>query len=183
MNCVILMGRLTADPVVRYNQQGECAAGHYTIAVDRWRKSEDGTRADFIQCVVFGKSAEFVEKWFKKGTKIVVRGRLQQNNYTKQTGEKVFGYQVVVDEHDFAERSTGNSIDDASEYLAEQPIQQEPVKSQPVQQQPVRQQAQQAPRQYRQTHPQQRQPQPQPMYNDGFMTIPEGYEDDGLPFN
>lgn len=103
MNKVILLGRLTRDPDVRYSQSqsGEnmCIA-RYTLAVDR-RGKDAG--ADFISCVAFGKNGEFAEKYLKQGTKIAVTGRLQTGSYTNKDGQKVYTTDVVVEEHDFAE--------------------------------------------------------------------------------
>ena len=110
MNKVILMGRLTRDPDVRYSQSqsGEqmCIA-RYTLAVDRRfaRRGQDGNdqSADFIGCVAFGKQGEFAEKYLKQGTKIAVTGRIQTGSYTKQDGTKVYTTDVVVEEQEFAE--------------------------------------------------------------------------------
>lgn len=101
MNTVILMGRLTRDPDVRYTQGEEtmCIA-RYTVAVDR-RKKDGG--ADFISCVAFGKGGEFAEKYLRKGTKITLRGHIQTGSYTNKDGQKVYTTDVVVDEQEFAE--------------------------------------------------------------------------------
>lgn len=103
MNKVILLGRLTRDPDIRYSQSqsGEnmCIA-RYTLAVDR-RGKDAG--ADFISCVAFGKNGEFAEKYLKQGTKIAVTGRLQTGSYTNKDGQKVYTTDAVVEEHDFAE--------------------------------------------------------------------------------
>lgn len=109
MNKVILMGRLVKDTEVRYTQAAEpLAIGRYTLAVDR-RNKNDEQNADFIQCVVFGKSAEFAEKYFKKGTKIVVAGRIQTGSYTNKEGNKVYTTEVVVEEQEFAESKANSS--------------------------------------------------------------------------
>ena len=105
MNKVILMGRLTKDPDVRYTQGNEpmCIA-RYTIAVDRMGKKEEGqTNADFPNCVAFGKLGEFAEKYLKKGTKIALIGRLQTGSYTNKNGVKVYTTEVVVESQEFAE--------------------------------------------------------------------------------
>ena len=110
MNKVILMGRLTRDPDVRYSQSqsGEqmCIA-RYTLAVDRRfaRRGQDGNdqSADFIGCVAFGKQGEFAEKYLKQGTKIAVTGRIQTGSYTNKDGQKVYTTDVVVEEQEFAE--------------------------------------------------------------------------------
>lgn len=101
MNKVILMGRLTKDPEVRYTNGGK-TIGSFSIAVDRRFKSEGQPEADFFTCVTFGKQAEFVEKYLKKGTKILLGGQIQNNNYEKD-GVKHYNTQIVVDEIEFAE--------------------------------------------------------------------------------
>ena len=104
MNKVLLMGRLTRDPEVRYTQ-GESATSvaRYTLAVDRRFKREGEQTADFINCVTFGKGAEFAEKYLKKGLKILVSGRIQTGSYVNQEGNKVYATNVIVEEHYFAE--------------------------------------------------------------------------------
>lgn len=102
MNKVILMGRLTRDPEVRYLQdENATAVARYTLAVDR--KTSRDNEADFIPCVCFGKSADFVEKYLHKGTKVVITGRIQTGGYTNKDGNRVFTTDVVVEEHEFAE--------------------------------------------------------------------------------
>ena len=104
MNKVIMMGRLTRDPEVRYSQGANAlSVAKYSLAVDRRFKREGEPDADFFNCTVFGKGAEFAEKYLKKGTKIVISGRLQQDNYTNRNGEKVYSVQIIVDEQEFAE--------------------------------------------------------------------------------
>ena len=106
MNKVILMGRLTRDPDVRYSQSG-LAIARYTLAVDRRfvRSNEGGDQqtADFISCVVFGKGAEFAEKYLHQGTKIAASGRIQTGSYTNRDGQKVYTTDVVVEDQEFAE--------------------------------------------------------------------------------
>lgn len=114
MNKVILMGRLTRDPEVRYSQGEQATAvARYTLAVDRrFKRDGDQQTADFINCVAFGRSGEFAEKYFHKGTKLVVTGRIQTGSYTNQEGQKVYTTDVVVEEQEFAESkaaSEGNS--------------------------------------------------------------------------
>lgn len=136
MNKVILMGRLTRNPDVRYSQNGDqqtCVA-KYTLAVDR--KGKDAG-ADFISCVAFGKNGEFAEKYLNQGKKIVVTGRIQTGSYTNKDGQKVYTTDVVVEEQEFAE-SKGS--EGGQKVSAEAPA------------------------------------------SDGFMSIPEGIEND-LPFN
>ena len=107
MNKVILMGRLTRDPEVRYSQgENATAVARYTLAVDRRqsRNNQNGEpTADFIQCVAFGRSGEFAEKYFRKGMKVVVTGRIQTGSYTNKDGQKVYTTDVVVEDQEFAE--------------------------------------------------------------------------------
>ena len=105
MNKVILMGRLTRDPEVRYSQgENAMAVARYSLAVDRrTNRNNDGQTADFINCVAFGRAGEFAEKYFHKGTKIVVTGRIQTGSYTNKDGVKVYTTDVVVEEQEFAE--------------------------------------------------------------------------------
>ena len=144
MNRTILIGRLTRDVDIRYSQgQNQTAIARYTLAVDRKFKDSNGNyTADFINCVAFGKSAEFAEKYFHKGLKIAVVGRLQSGSYTDKDGRKVYTTDVVVEEQEFCE-SKGNS-------------------NQPSGQQSVGQNT---------------------SSNDGFLNIPEGLDDDTLPFD
>ncbi len=110
MNNVVLTGRLTRDPEVRYSQgQNATCIARYTLAVDRRQKDANGNRqADFINCVAFGKSGEFAEKYLHKGTKISIRGRIQTGSYTKQDGTKVYTTDVVAEEHEFCESKAAN---------------------------------------------------------------------------
>ena len=114
MNKVILMGRLTRDPEVRYSQgDNAMAIARYTLAVDRRfsrNNGDDQQSADFIGCVAFGRAGEFAEKYFRKGTKIAVTGRIQTGSYTNRDGVKVYTTDVVVEEQEFAEskNSSGN---------------------------------------------------------------------------
>jgi len=105
MNKVILMGRLTRDPEVRYSQgENAMAVARYTLAVDRrFNRNNDGQTADFINCVAFGKSGEFAEKYLHKGTKIAATGRIQTGSYTNKDGVKVYTTEVVVEDQEFAE--------------------------------------------------------------------------------
>lgn len=104
MNKVILMGRLCADPEVRYSQnQNQTAVARYRLAVDRRFKREGEQTADFISCVAFGKAAEFAEKYLRQGTKIAITGRIQTGSYTNREGQKVYTTDVVVEEQEFAE--------------------------------------------------------------------------------
>ena len=104
MNKVILMGRLTRDPEVRYSQgDSATAVARYSLAVDRRFKRDGEASADFINCVVFGKSAEFAERYFRQGLKVVVSGRIQTGSYTNRDGVKVYTTDVVVEDQEFAE--------------------------------------------------------------------------------
>ncbi|MBO5031345.1 MAG: single-stranded DNA-binding protein [Lachnospiraceae bacterium] len=111
MNKVILMGRLTRDPEVRYTQgDNQMAIARYTLAVDRrFNRSGDENTADFIPCVAFGKSGEFAERYFRKGTKVVVTGRIQTGSYTNKDGVKVYTTDVVVEDQEFAESKNSSS--------------------------------------------------------------------------
>lgn len=114
MNKVILMGRLCADPEVRYSQnQNQTAVARYRLAVDRRFKREGEQTADFISCVAFGKVAEFAEKYLRQGTKIAITGRIQTGSYTNKDGrQKIYTTDVVVEDHEFAESkgaSAGNN--------------------------------------------------------------------------
>lgn len=112
MNKVILIGRLTRDPEVRYTQgDNAMAIARYSLAVDRRFKRDGEPDADFINCVAFGKSGEFAEKYLKKGTKIAVIGRIQTGSYTNKDGQKVYTTDVVVEEQEFAESKNSGSSD------------------------------------------------------------------------
>ena len=104
MNKVILMGRLTRDIEVRYSQgENPMAVARYTLAVQRKFKREGEPDADFISCVAFGRAAEFAEKYFRQGTKVVITGRIQTGSYTNRDGHKVYTTEVVVEEQEFSE--------------------------------------------------------------------------------
>ena len=116
MNKVLLMGRLTRDPEVRYTQgDSSMAVARYSLAVDRRFKREGEQNADFINCVSFGKGAEFTEKYLRQGTKIVVVGRIQTGSYTNRDGVKVYTTDVVVEEQEFAESKSSHDNGNASE--------------------------------------------------------------------
>ena len=148
MNKVILMGRLTRDPEVRYSTSGDSqlAIARYTLAVDRRFRRDGEQTADFIRCVAFGRSGEFAEKYFHQGTKIVAEGRIQTGSYTNKDGNKVYTTEVVVENQEFAESKASAANNEGG----------------------FQPQAQSAP-----TAP----------AGDGFMNIPDGVEDVGLPFN
>lgn len=137
MNRVNLVGRLARDPEVRYSQgQNPTAVARFPLAVDRRFKRDGEANADFISCIAFGKTAEFIEKYFFKGMRLGGSGRIQTGSYTKQDGTKVYTTDVVLDEVEFVESKS---------------------------------QSQDA--------------QPQSADSDGFMSIPDGVDDVGLPFN
>lgn len=148
MNKVILMGRLTRDPEIRYSQgERSMAIARFTLAVDRRRRSSDNNSeqtADFITCVAFDRQAEFAEKYLHQGTKMLVTGRIQTGSYTNKDGQRVYTTEVMVDEMEFAESKASA---ESNGYTA-----------------PSR-------------------PAPSAAAGDGFMNIPDGVEDEGLPFN
>ena len=164
MNKVILMGRLTREPDVRYSQNadGSMAVARYTLAVDRRRarNNNDEQSADFISCVAFGRSGEFAEKYLHQGTKIVVTGRIQTGSYTNKDGQRVYTTDVVVEEQDFAESKAA-----ASSYTGGYQQQGGYANAPEPQVAPA---------------PTSR-PAPSEAVSDGFMTIPEGIEEE-LPF-
>lgn len=115
MNKVILIGRLTRDPEIRYSQNDSSTAiATFSAAVDRRFKRDGEPDADFFDCTAFGKQAEFVERYLKKGTKMVIVGRLQNDNYTNKEGQKVYRTRIMVDELEFAESKAASG--DNSEY-------------------------------------------------------------------
>ena len=114
MNQIILLGRLTRDPEVRYTQgDNSMAIAKFSLAVNRRFKKENEPEADFFNCTAFGKQAEFVEKYLKQGTKILLSGRIQNDNYTNKEGQKVYSIQIMVEEIEFAE-SKNNSTSEPS---------------------------------------------------------------------
>ena len=113
INSVVLTGRFARDPDVRYTDGGSTIA-RFSLAVDRRFRPENGPTADFINCVAFGKTAEFIEKYFKKGMKMEVTGRIQTGSYTNRDGVKVYTTDVVAEQVGFAEsrassQSQGNA--------------------------------------------------------------------------
>ena len=154
MNRVILMGRLTRDPDIRYTQgERSMAIARYTLAVDRrGRRNQDSSAeqqtADFINCVAFDRAAEFAEKYFRQGMRVLVSGRIQTGSYVNKEGQKVYTTEVILDDQEFADSKGA-----ASEMGG-----------------------------YAQAAPSQR-PAPTSAIGDGFMNIPDGVEDEGLPFN
>lgn len=123
MNKIILTGRLTRDPEIRYSQQSNTAVARYTLAVDRPVKREGEPQADFLRCVAFGKTAEFAEQYLQQGIKIAVTGRIQTGSYTNRDGQKVYTTDVVVESQEFCESkaasaSRGNFADNT--YMEEE---------------------------------------------------------------
>lgn len=109
MNKVILMGRLVKNPEVRQDANGGISMARYTLAVDRMRtKKDEDTGTDFINCVVFGKSAEFAKNYLRKGTKLVIEGRIQTGSYTNKNGQKIYTTDVVGERQEFAESKSAN---------------------------------------------------------------------------
>lgn len=113
MNSVNLTGRLTRDPEIRYTDGGTSIA-RFSIAVDRKFTQENGPKADFPNCIAFGKTAEFIEKWFSKGMKIEVTGRIQTGSYKNQDGNTVYTTDVVAEQVGFAESRASNSANNSS---------------------------------------------------------------------
>lgn len=112
MNKVILIGRLTRDPEIRYSQgANQTTLARFSLAVDRRFKREGEPDADFFNCTAFGKQAEFAERYLKQGTKMVVTGRIQNDNYTNNNGEKVYSVRVMVEELEFAESKNAGGGD------------------------------------------------------------------------
>lgn len=109
MNKVILLGNLTRDPEIRYTQgDNPLAIARFSLAVNR-RFSKNGEKeADFFNCTAFGKQAEFVEKYFKQGSRMMLAGRIQNDSYTNKNGEKVYTVQIIVEEVEFAEKKSSS---------------------------------------------------------------------------
>ena len=124
MNKVILMGRLTRDPEIRYSQGAESmAVTKYSLAVNRRGQKNGETKADFFNCTAFRNDAEFAQKYFSKGQQVLVTGRLEQDNYTNKNGEKVYSVQIIIESQEFADSkksdagssgSYGNSVGTSS---------------------------------------------------------------------
>lgn len=107
MNKVILMGNLTRDPEIRYTQsENSLAIARFSVAVNRRFARQGDTDTDFFNCTAFGRQAEFVEKYFKQGSRILLSGRVQNDNYTNKNGEKVYSVQIIAEEVEFAERKS-----------------------------------------------------------------------------
>lgn len=113
MNKVILLGRLTRDPEVRYSQgDTPLAIAHYTLAVPRKIKRENEPDADFVNCVAFGKTGEFAQKYLQKGKMICVSGEIRVRSYTNQEGKRIWTTEVIVEEHYFTGAGTGQKVED-----------------------------------------------------------------------
>lgn len=122
MNKIILMGRLTKDPEIRYTTgANSIAVANYTLAVDRRFKREGEPTADFLRCVVYGKGAEFAEKYLNKGTKIVVSGRVQTGSYTNREGVTIYTTDVIVEEQEFAESKAASASASAPQQSQRRP--------------------------------------------------------------
>lgn len=122
MNKVILMGRLTRDPEVRVTPSNIKVAG-FTIAVDRKYKKQGEAETDFFNCTAFGKQADFVEKYLKQGTKMIVTGRVQNESYTNKEGQKVYSTKIMVDEMEFAESKSSAQVTQPTQQPVQQPMQ------------------------------------------------------------
>ncbi len=116
MNKVILMGRLTKNPEIKYaGKDNDMAVARYTLAVNRRYKRDGEQEADFISCVTFGKSAEFAQKYLRKGIRIVIGGRISTGSYKDKDGKTIYTTDVIVEEHEFAQNKDGSGGEDLSE--------------------------------------------------------------------
>lgn len=159
MNRVILMGRLTRDPEIRYTQgENSMAIARFTVAVDRrGRRNQDNgdqQTADFISCTAFGRTAEFVQKYFTQGRRILLQGRIQTGSYTNKEGQRVYTTDVIADDVEFCDSKNGEGNAAGGGY-----------------------------NNYGGGYQQTSRPAPTSAIGDGFMNIPDGVEDEGLPFN
>lgn len=153
MNKVILMGRLTRNPQVSYSQGASATTvARFSLAVDRKFKREGEPDADFFNCSAFGKQADFVDRFLKQGTKIVVVGRIQNDNYTNKEGQKVYSVQIMVDEIEFAESKNAAGSNNGNTSAANQD-----------------------------SYQQSSRPEPSVAAGDGYMNIPDGLNGE-LPF-
>ena len=131
MNKVILMGRLTRDPEIRYaqNENSTCIA-NYTLAVDRrFKRQGDEQTADFIRCVAMERGGEFAEKYLHQGIKIVVTGRIQTGSYTNKDGQRVYTTDVVVEEQEFAESKAASQQNNNSNQNTDAPTRPDPAQA------------------------------------------------------
>lgn len=110
MNKAVLMGRLTRNPEMRYSQgESQTAVARFSLAVDRRYKRDGEPEADFFNCTAFGKLAETVGQYLSKGVKVVIAGRIQNDNYTNREGQQVYSVRVIADEMYFAEKKAADS--------------------------------------------------------------------------
>lgn len=190
MNSVVLMGRLTRNPDVR---QGQTPAARFTLAVDRRYKKDGEQTADFISCVAFGKTAEFIERYMQQGSKICLSGHIQTGSYDRQDGTKAYTTDVIVENVEFAEskqpqaqaQPQGYGQQQSQQHGYGQPQMAQGYGQQMPQQgygQPQYQQQQYQQQQWGQQMPQQPAPNMQAA-QEGFMQIPDELQDEGLPFN
>ena len=174
MNRVILMGRLTRDPEVRYSSgERSIAIARYTLAVDRrGRRNQGGgdqQTADFIPCVAFDKAGEFAEKYFRQGMRVLVSGRIQTGSYTNRDGQKVYTTEVILDDQEFADsKGSAANMSGQGGYSNQGYASNSAPSNQGYQGGGYSSSAK---------------PSPQNAEPEGFMNIPDGVEDEGLPFN
>lgn len=112
MNKVILIGRLTRDPEMRYSANNDTAIARYTLAVNRPFKREGEPEADFLPCVAFGKTAGYAEQYLAKGMRVCVEGKIQTGNYTNREGQKVYTTEIAVERQEFLEKRANNNQPD-----------------------------------------------------------------------
>ena len=156
MTIVALAGRLSRDPDTHRN--GDSVNTRFSIAVGRKYKDENGEyKADFPSCVAFGKTAEFIDKYFKKGMAIGIRGRIQTGSYTNRDGQRVYTTEVIIEDQEFAESRNSSSQGESSFSQSFRQNEERPRESQSINQAPAD-------------------------AGDGFMNIPDGVSDEGLPF-
>jgi len=131
MNKVILMGRLTREPEMRYSSgDNQVAIARYTLAVDRrFKRQGDDQTADFINCVVFGRGAEFAENYLHQGTKIVAVGRIQTGSYINKDGQRVYTTEVIVEDQEFAESKAAAANYNGGGYQQATPSRPEPTQA------------------------------------------------------
>jgi single-strand DNA-binding protein len=166
MNRVILMGRLTRDPEIRYSQSdNSMAIARYTLAVDRRgrrdQNNDNQQTADFIRCIAFGRSAEFAEKYMHQGMRMLVSGRIQTGSYTNKDGQTVYTTDVIVDDQEFAD-SKGAGAGNGGSYANNRSYNNNNSGS---------------------AYGHNGGSDDGSSIGDGFMNIPDGVEDEGLPFN
>lgn len=158
MNKVILMGRLIRDIEVRYSAgENAVAVGRYTLAVSRKFKRDGEADADFIPCIAFGRAAEFAEKYFRQGTKVIICGRIQTGSYTNREGRKIYTTEVVIEEQDFAESKKASTATIGENKQSDKDCAERQSNGQTYHQKAL-------------------------TNKDGFMYIPDGIEDE-LPFH